>query len=468
MSSSAPGPDVLMPGGLPVIGHALHLLWRPLHFVQALRDPGDVVVFRLGRAPAYMVNSPSLVREVLVGKQRHFEKGGPLFKQSGKLLGNGLAASNGALHLRQRRLTQPAFHHAQVAGYAEAVSSAAVRLRDSWQDRTRVDLSRDLHDMTMDILAGTLFRGLTAGAAAEIRRSLPALVAGVARRAFLPIGFVHTLPLPVNLREEAALQRLYALVGGLIQEYRATGTDRGDLLSRLLLARDPETGEAMDDRQIHDEIRSMMVAGTETSATVLHWALIVLGSHPDIEQRVHAEIDDVLGGRPATYADLGRLPYLTRLVQETLRMYPVGWILTRRAVDDVQLGQHRIPAGADVFFSPFALHRDPVSFPDPDRFDPDRWLPERSGDIPRDAYLPFGSGVRKCIGESFAHVEMMISLATLVTRWSFRPRTAGAPKSVARSTLRPKDPCMTAWERTAGQPGHPRAQRAAADGGGSR
>jgi pentalenene oxygenase len=355
-----------------------------------------------------------------------------------------------------------------VASYATTVSDVSARLRDTWQDGTSVDLAKDLHDMTMDILAGTLFSGLSPATAAEIRRSLPSLVTGVARRAFMPVGFVHKLPLPVNVREAAALRRLYTLVDGLIQEYRSNGTDRGDLLSRLLLARDPETSEAMDDQQVHDEVRSMMVAGTETSATVVHWALIVLALRPDIARRVHAEVDEVLAGRAAIYADLPRLTYLARVVQETLRMYPVGWILTRRAVDDVMLGGYRIPAGADVFFSPYGLHRDPVSFPDPDHFDPDRWLPERARDIPRDAYLPFGSGSRKCIGESLADVEMLISLATLVSRWTFGPLSADAAKPVASSTLHPKYPRMIAHRRN-DRPIEPSdGQDAAADAGGRR
>ncbi|MFH9355501.1 cytochrome P450 [Kitasatospora sp. NPDC017646] len=440
-----------LPGGVPLLGHSLEMLRSPLGFVESLRDHGEIVAFRMGTRAAYMVNAPGLVRELLVGKQRHFEKGGPLFKHSARLLGNGLAASNGALHLRQRRLTQPAFAHTRVASYAVTVSDLAARLRDSWQDGAAVDLARDLHDLTMDILADTLFRGLAPETATEIRRSLPLLVAGVARRAFIPVGFVHRLPLPVNRREEAALRRLYDLVDGLIRKYRDEGTDHGDLLS-LLLDRDPDTGDGMDDRQIHDEIRSMMVAGTETSATVLHWALIMLAVHPEVERRVHDEVDEVLAGRPAAYADLPRLPYLTRVVQEVLRMYPVGWILTRRAVDDVRLGSHRIPSGVDVFFSPYGLHRDPASFADPGRFDPDRWLPERAREVPRDAYLPFGTGVRKCIGESFAHVEMMIALATLVGRWRLRPTSDHPAAPVAASTLRPREPRMFVQARGAHRP----------------
>ncbi|MFJ9774034.1 cytochrome P450 [Kitasatospora sp. NPDC101157] len=447
MSQQAGATVPRMTGGWPLIGHSLDLVRRPLEFVEELRGQGRIVVFRLGTRSAYMVNDPLLVREVLVGKQRQFEKGGPLFRQSGTLLGNGLAASNGALHRRQRRLAQPAFHHAEVARYAEAVSRLAAQRRDSWRNGLTVDLSRELHDLTMDILAGTLFRGLSPERAEDIRRSLPELIAGVARRAFVPIGFVHKLPLPVNRRERDALRRLFGLVDGLIRSYREDGTDHGDLLSRFMFARDPETGAAMDDRQIHDEIRSMMVAGTETSATVLHWALIVLSRHPDVERRVRSEVDEVLAGRAATYQDLPRLEYLGRVVQETLRMYPVGWLLTRRAVARVQLGDHVIPAGADVFFSPYGLHRDPASFPDPGAFDPDRWSPAPPHPVPREAYIPFGTGVRKCIGESFAHVEVMVILATLLTRWEFRPVTANALEPAAASTLRPKEPRMVLRER---------------------
>lgn len=339
------------------------------------------------------------------------------------------------------------FHHSRMGVYARAALDAAVLVSGTWRDGEVVELGRALNDMTMEILARTLFSSLTTEAAAEIRRCLPALVAGVGRRAFIPVEFVHKLPLPVNRREAESLRRLYEVVDGIISDYRASDLDQDDLLSTLMLARDEQTGEGMTSEQLHDEIRSMMVAGTETSATLLLWAFQVLGARPDIERRVHAELDEVLAYRPVEYADLPSLAYLGRVVQELLRMYPTGWILTRRATSPAVLGGHLIPEGADVFFSPYALHRDPAVFADPGRFDPDRWLPERAAAVPRHAYLPFGAGVRKCIGESLAYAEITLILASLMGRWRMRSVTGRLPRPVAGSTLRPKESVMRVEER---------------------
>jgi len=439
-----------MPGGLPVIGHTLQMARRPLEFVESLRDEGDVVVFRLGTKPAYMISKPELINELLVSKYKYFEKGGPLFEQATKLIGNGLVASNGKFHRRQRRLSQPAFHHGRMANYASAAIEVVEDVSASWRHGQVVDLSRDLYDMTMNVLTKTLFSALSVDVAAEIRRSLPVLVAGVGRRAFIPIEFIHKLPLPVNRREDAALRRMYDLVDGIIAEYRGNCTDRGDLLSMLILARDEETGESMTDSQLHDEIRSMLVAGTETSATALLWAFHIFATHPEIERRAHQEVDEVLDGGPVSYQILPKLEYLGRVIQEILRVYPTGWILTRRAVTDIDLGGYRIPAGADVFFSPYAVHQDPANFADPNVFDPDRWLPERAHAISRHSYLPFGAGVRKCIGESFAYVEMTIALAVLAARWTMRSAARKPVRPVAGSTYKPSDSHMLLRARQSG------------------
>ncbi|WP_051716584.1 cytochrome P450 [Streptomyces sp. NRRL F-5727] len=446
-TTSTPAPPRTLPGGLPLVGHAPWLALRPLDFVERLRDHGAVTRFLIGPRPAYMVSTGELMKDLLITHQSGFEKGGPLFEQATKLLGNGLAASNGEFHLRQRRLSQPAFHHTRMGLYARAALDAADAVSATWRDGQVVDLGPQLNDMTMDILSRTLFSAVTPEAAAEIRRCLPALVAGVGRRAFIPVEFVHRLPLPVNRREAEALRSLYDVVDAIIADYRAGDLDQGDLLSMLMSARDERTGEGMTTEQIHDEVRSMMVAGTETSATVLLWAFQVLAARPDVERRVHAELEEVLEGEPVAYADLPRLPYLGQVVQELLRMFPTGWILTRRATREVDLGGWRIPAGADVFFSPYALHRDPAVFADPHRFDPDRWLPERAASVPRHAYLPFGAGVRKCIGESLAYAEITLTLASLMGRWRMRSLTGRPPRPVAGSTLRPRESRMRVEER---------------------
>jgi cytochrome P450 len=214
----------------------------------------------------------------------------------------------------------------------------------------------------------------------------------------------------------------------------------------LLRARD-ETGESMSNQQIHDEVLTIMSAGTETTMVALSWAFYVLGARPDIEKRIHAEVDDILDGRPAGLDDIPRLNYVGRVIQEVLRVYPPVWVLTRRTVADVDLGGHHLPANADVFFSPYALHHDPGLFTDPDTIDPDRWLPKQADDIRRGTCIPFGSGIRKCIGESFATVEATLALATLASHWRLRPIPGRPPQPTAHATYFPANLRMTAEPR---------------------
>ena len=437
-----------LPRRLPFLGHAVQLLLQPLKFVSSIREFGDVVMFHLGPKPGYMINDPELINELLTTQRNKFTKGGPLYEQAVKLIGNGLFASEGEFYRRQRRLAQPAFHHKRIAAYTTVMREVAEARADSWEDGLVVDLKQEMPAVTMDILTRTLFTVSDwEGVAAEVRRSVPVVLSGVGRRAFLPVDFVHELPIPINRRTNAARRRLFGLVDTVIAAYRATGTDRGDLLSALMLACDPDSGEMMTDEQIRDELITMLSSGTETAATTMVWFFHVLSTHPEIEQRVHAEIDGVLGGRPATHEDLPRLGYLSRVVKETLRMYPTVWLLTRNAIDEVELGSHRIPAGANVFFSAYALHHDAKLFAQPETFEPDRWLPGYADSIPRNAYLPFGAGTRKCIGEAFAHTELMIVLATLASRWRLRAMPGRPLRPVIRSTYTPKELFMTVEAR---------------------
>ena len=438
--------DVL-PGGLPLLGHALDLTRRPLEFVVELRDRGNVVRFQLGPRPAYMVSSPELMRELLVTKSSCFDKGGPFFKQSKPLLGNGLVGADREQQRRVRPLVQPAFHHSRLARYAEVIAEVTAEISDGWRDGQTVDLDRELNAATMDALTRSMFSAISdSSTAAEVRESMQVIVAGVGRRAFIPVSWVHKLPLPVKLREDAAMRKLFQLVDEVIGQYRSSGVDHGDLMSMMLLAKDSETGESLSDEQLHDEVRSMMVAGTETSATMMMWICYALHRFPDVRARLEEELDLVLAGRRIDYEDVPKLEYTGRVIQEALRMYPVAWLLTRYATQDVELDGHLIPQGADVMFSPYALHHDPANYPDPEVFDPDRWLPDRVKSVPRTAFLPFGTGVRKCVGESFAFSEMVIMVATFASSWRMTPVHAD-PNPIASTTYRPRNTEMVLSKR---------------------
>ncbi|HKR50674.1 MAG TPA: cytochrome P450, partial [Pseudonocardiaceae bacterium] len=249
-----------------------------------------------------------------------------------------------------------------------------------------------------------------------------------------------------NRRFDEAAARFRRVVAGVIAAARADRKDRGDLLSMLLLARDEDTGESMTDEQVHDEIVTILTAGTETTAVALAWLFYELGQHPDIERRFHAEIDRVLAGRRATFDDIPRLEYTQRIITEILRKYPI-LILMRRARTDVDLGGVHIQPGTEVAFSQYALHHDPHLYPDPERFDPDRWLPDRATTLPRGAFIPFGAGPHHCPGYSFAETEIAIVAATVAARWRLVP-VAGRPiRSRMAVTMHPRQLPMITMPR---------------------
>jgi cytochrome P450 len=316
-------------------------------------------------------------------------------------------------------------------------------LSASWRPGQILDVNREMTALTTAILSKCLFsETLGLDVVATFQEFLPIVFAGIFKRTVLPITWLHRIPTPENRRYQAALRHVHDTVDQVITDYRAQDTDRGDLLSMLLLARDEETGESMSDQQIHDEVMNMIAAGIETTMVTLSWTFYVLGARPDIERRIHAEVDEILDGRPARLDDIPRLIYLGRVIQEVLRVYPPGWIFTRRTVTDVDLGGHHIPANADVFFSPYSLHHDPGLFTEPDTIDPDRWLPTQADDIRRGAYIPFGSGARKCIGESFATVEATLALATLTHYWRLRPIPNRPPRPTICITYFPANLTM--------------------------
>jgi cytochrome P450 len=255
--------------------------------------------------------------------------------------------------------------------------------------------------------------------------------------------FVGRLLVRGNRRFDQAVTGMRAVVGGLIDGWRAEGVDRGDLLSMLLLARDDD-GAGMSDQQAYDEVITLLTAGIETSALALSWLFHQIAWHPEVERRLHEEIDGVLAGRPVTFDDVPKLVYTNQVINETLRMFPV-WILMRRALRGVNLGDTVIPEGTEVTISPHALHYDPRSFANPSRFDPDRWAPDRVRDVPRGAFIPFGAGNRKCVGNMFAQLEMTVTVATIASRWRLTP---ARPLKVAyTSTAYPTRLSMTAVPR---------------------
>ncbi|MFI2609110.1 cytochrome P450 [Kitasatospora sp. NPDC018619] len=442
-----PTPPVA-PGRLPLIGHGLELWRRPLEFLGSLTAYDPIVAAHLGPKPSYVLTSPDLVHRVLVSDAASFAKGRS-FDKLRPFLGNGLATSEGAFHLRQRRLVQPAFHHRRITHYVETMARLAAERAASWRPGEVVDVTRQMLELSLAVVTSTLFStSLDAATAAEIRRALPVVLRGMYTRVLDPTNLGHRLPTPGNRRLAAADARLRGVIDRLIRAGRAdAAADRPDLLSMLLNARDADSGEAMTDRQLHDELITLLVAGTETAAGGLAWLFHELGRNPAVDRRLHRELHDH-GALPLTPERLARLDYTRRVVDEALRVRNPGGITLRRAVTDVELGGYRFRRGTEFIFSALVLHRNPRYFPDPLRFDPDRWLPDRPPG-PRGAFLPFGAGHHLCVGEAFARTEMATVVATVAGRWRLVPVPGVRVRGVMTSTNHPENLLMTVEPRTA-------------------
>lgn len=408
------------PGRWPLLGHTPTMLRRRFRFTSELYRYGNVVKVYLGPMPTYFVTSPDLTYRVLVTEGSNFDKG-MMFDKFRPYLGNGLLLSNGAFHLRQRRLIQPAFHHDEIARYTATMVRVTAELTGSWQAGEVREIDDDMQRLAVRNVGETLF-STTLGrqAIAEAHRSIPVVIRQGMIRALSP-SFVEKLPIPGNRRFDAAISRMRTIVLEVIAEWRARGTDQHDLLSMLLLAQDQDGGgEGMTDRQVWDEVLTLLTGGVETTSLALAWTFHELARHPEVEALVHQEIDEVLAGRPPTFEGIARLVHTQRVVNEVLRLYPV-WILMRRTTAEVELDGVRLPPGSEVIVSPHALHFDPRFYPAPNRFDPDRWRAERVALLPRGAFIPFGAGNRQCIGNVFAHNEIVIAVATVAARWRLVP-----------------------------------------------
>lgn len=436
-----------LPGGWPLVGHIWWLFRTPLPFLERQRSYGDVVKFRLGRRDAYLINTPELTRELLVSRGNEVTKG-PLFEKLKLIGGNGIATSEGDFQRRQRRLVQPAFHRERIASYARIMRDVALEKIAEWRDGQVVAGHEYTHDIATVAACRCLFStDLGTDATRELADCLPVVTQGAARRAYMPFEWLFKLPTPGNRRFSDAHRRMHDCVDRLIARYRAERVDRDDVLSMLLTARDEHgIAGAMSDQQVHDEVLTLLGGAAETSSATILWVFYMLDRYRWAEQRVHAELDRVLGDRDPEFDDISQLVYLNRVITETMRLFPFGWLVTRSPDTDIQIGGYRIPAGATVFWSQYVLHRDSRSFSEPDVFDPDRWLPERATSIPRDAYLPFGLGGRMCIGKPFALMQIPIVVATIGRRWRLRLPANTPIRPIVETTLHP-EPLPVTLER---------------------
>jgi cytochrome P450 len=402
------------------------------------REYGDLVYFKVGSQPVFLLNHPDYIRDVLVTHNKNFMKGEGL-QRAKRLLGEGLLTSEGEFHRRQRRLSQPAFHRQQIAGYAATMVEYAARMRDGWKEGETLDMSREMMRLTLAIAGKTLFDAEVESEADEIGDALSSLMSLFNSTSLPFVQWLEKLPLPGVRRFHQSRDRLDATIYRMIDERRRNGSDRGDLLSMLIQARDEEgDGTGMTDLQLRDEMMTIFLAGHETTANALTWAWYLLSQNPEVEARLHQEIDEVLQGRLPAADDYSKLSYTEMVFAESMRLYPPAWIIGRRALNDYQINGYFIPAGSILLMSQYLMHRNEKYFADPQTFDPERWRPEARESRPKFCYFPFGGGPRVCIGEHFAWMEGVLVIATVAQRWKMRLVEGHPVEPQPIVTLRPK------------------------------
>lgn len=425
----------LAPGSIVVRLRAL--LRDPLSYVRRLAESREKVLWlRLPGGGFYVLQDLDVIDEVLVKRHRSFVKDSYTHRLR-EFLGNGLLTAEGPPWRRQRRLIQPAFHRKRIQGYADEMSGLAEAMVEGWGDSEVRDVHGDLMALTLEIVAKSLFGADVTKSTAAVGVAIDLVMqrhAGI----MLPLW----LPTPLNRRVTSSIDEVTTLIDGIIRERRRGAVDaeseRSDLLSLLLAARD-EDGGRMDDRQLRDECITLFLAGHETTALTLSYALFLLAQRPDLQEALASEVDAVVGGRPAGFADVPALAGFERVIKESMRLYPPAWSIGRRAIEEVELGGYGLPEGGEVAIFIWALHRDPEHFPEPEAFRPERWTPELERTLPRHAYMPFGGGPRICIGSAFANIEAVLVLVAIVRRYRFRLAQPPRLRLKASITLRPRD-----------------------------
>ncbi|MFF3335025.1 cytochrome P450 [Streptomyces sp. NPDC002888] len=423
-------------GGVPLLGHGWKLVRDPLAFMSKLRDHGDVVRLRLGPKTVYAVTTPALTGALALSPDYKID--GPLWESLEGLLGKeGVATANGPRHRRQRRTIQPAFKLDAIPAYGPIMEEEAHELTERWKPGETIDCTSESFRIAVRIAARCLLRGEYMDERAErLCVALATVFRGMYQRMVIPLGPLYRLPLPANREFNRALADLHLLVDEIVAERRASGQKPDDLLTALLEAKD-DNGDPIGEQEIHDQVVAILTPGSETVASTIMWLLQVLAEHPEHADKVRAEVESVTGGRPVAFEDVRRLTHTNNVVVEAMRLRPAVWILTRRAVTDTELGGYRIPAGADIVYSPYAIQRDARSYAGHHDFDPDRWLPQRVKDVPKYAMSPFSVGNRKCPSDHFSMAQLSLITAAVATRYRLEQVPGSNDATRVGITLRP-------------------------------
>jgi cytochrome P450 len=443
--------DVRGPSGTPgeyrfPPGLQRNLLWfawrkfRPanpiLLFQHLAREYGDIAHYKIGWNHIVFLNHPDYIREVLVVQNDNFIKERTV-RRTKMLLGEGLITAEGAQHRLQRQVAQPAFHRQRIPEYTSTMVEEAVRTRDPWREGEQRDIAIDMMHLTLNVVAKTLFATDLGDEVKELADAINRIMGLYNFLVMLPAAewLVHMRP-PGLAAFVRARKRIDAAVYRMIEAHRQHGSDGRSLLD-LMLAASPDQSPASE-QSLRDQVITIFLAGYETVANALSWTWYLLSENPDCEQRLHKEIDHELQGRKPTFDDVPRLRYVEMVLAESMRLYPPAWAMGRYALKDFRLGEFWLPARTTVLISQFVTHRDPRFFPDPLRFDPERFTPEEKARRTKFSYFPFGAGFRQCIGESFAWMEGVLLLATIAQKWKFRLISGHRVEPEPLITLRPK------------------------------
>ena len=441
-------------------GFQRNLLWfawrrfrpaNPITLFQHLAQAyGDIAHYKIGWNHILFLNHPDYIREILVVQNDNFVKERTV-RRSKMLLGEGMITAEGAQHRLQRQVAQPAFHRQRIPEYAAAMVREAARVRQTWRAGQQRDVAIDMMHLTLNIVADTLF-------ATDLRAEVDELADAINRimdlynfLVMLPAAewLVHVRP-PGLAGFVRARKRIDAVVYRMITAHRRQKSDRGSLLDLMLAASPDQSPES--EQSLRDQVITIFLAGYETVANALIWTWYLLSQNEDCERRLHDEIDRELQGRLPVFDDVPRLRYAEMVFAESLRLYPPAWAMGRYARADFRLGEFLLPARTTVLMSQFVLHRDPRFFPDPLRFDPERFAPEAKARRPKFTYFPFGAGVRQCIGESFAWMEGVLLLATLAQKWKLKLVPGHPVEPQPLITLRPRFGMRMLAERRGSQP----------------
>jgi len=399
----------------------------PEFMLGLMREYGDVVRFR-GFFPVYAVNHPDYVRQILTQAHPKYTKNTIDYRVISTTLGKGLVTNDGESWARQRRLMQPVFSSRTINSFDATINDVTAQLVTQWESKGEFEtvwLDRDMGRITFQVVSRTLF-GTDIDDVADEMVDILAIINQHPLQFSAFMTLFPWVPLPSNRRFLRIRRRLEEIVDGLVALHREEGSSRQDIVDLLLAARDPQTGHGMSEKQMRDEIITLMLAGHETSSTALTWTFYLLSQHPDIERRLRGELANVLGGRAAMSDDLPRLPYLKQVVQESMRLYPPVWGIARRSAEEVEFSGYRVPRDAYIAITMYALHRHPDYWPEAERFDPDRFAANRTESRHSYCYLPFAAGPRACIGAGMAMLEVQLVLAQLLQRFCARP-LAGHP-----------------------------------------